>query len=308
MSLYKGDITTENVDVIVNAANVDLQHVGGVANAILKKGGKAIEDESRRIIRERGPLRDGDAVVTKSGKLSCKMVVHAVGPMWKSVEATKSKKLLRRACLNSLLETEKLKMTSIALPGIGSGIYGIPKNVCAQVMFDAVDEFVRQGDPKSKTVTDIRIVDIDDPTVQAFAKEFITRYGDNQERRTSGEGSATLSSAGAEGGSSKASTSRPKRGKNKNRKVPDSGRPTTNSDEPAGEGQHNRTSIGRSPADTDHPLVASSPPSSTLYSSAVKGGNGGNDGKSSNGAGGGKPEEKEEGKRTAYKHCYWSRS
>ena len=300
MSLYKGDITTEKVDVIVNAANVDLQHVGGVANAILKKGGKAIEDESRRIIRQRGPLRDGDAVVTKSGKLSCKVVVHAVGPMWNAVEAKKSKKLLRRACLNSLLETEKLTMTSIALPAIGSGIYGIPKNVCAQVMFDAVDQFVRQGDPKSKTVTDIRIVDIDDPTVQAFAKEFITRYGDNQEKKAPGEGSATLSSAGTEGGSFKAPILRPRRGKNKNRNVPDSGRPIANPREPAREGQHHRTSIGRSADDNGLSSVASFPPSSTSYSNALKGGKGANDGKSSKGGGGGKPEEKEEGKRTAY--------
>ena len=298
MSLYKGDITTEKVDVIVNAANGDLKHVGGVANAILKKGGKTIEDESRRIIREQGPLRDGDAVVTKSGNLSCKVVVHAVGPIWNTVEAKKSKQLLRRACLNSLLETEKLKMTSIALPAIGSGIYGIPKNVCAQVMFDAVDQFVRQGDPKSKTVTDIRIVDIDDPTVQAFAKEFIARFGDNQERRTPGEGSATLSLAGTEGGSSKAPNSRPKRGKNKNRNVSGSGRPTGNPHEPAREDQRHRTSS--SAADNDHPLSGSSPPSFTSYSTAVKGGKGGNDGKSSKGAGGSKSEEKEEGKMTAY--------
>lgn len=271
-----------------------------VAKAILEKGGKTIADESRRIIRERGPLRDGEAVATKSGKLSCKVVVHAVGPMWKAVETKKSKQLLRRACLNSFLETEKLKMTSIALPAIGSGIYGIPKNVCAQVMFDTVDQFVRQGDPKSKTVTDIRIVDIDDPTVQAFAKEFIARYGYNQEGRTPGEGSATLLSAGTEGGSSKASTSRPKRGENKNRQVRDSGRPTTKPHEPAREGQHNRISIGSSPAFIDHPLVGSSPPSSTSYSSVVKGGKGGNDGKSSKGACGGKSEEMKEGKRTAY--------
>ena len=266
----------------------------------MKRGGKTIEDESRRIIRERGPLRDGDAVVTKSGKLSCKVVVHAVGPIWNVAEAKKSKQILRRACLNSLFETSKLKMTSIALPAIGSGIYGIPKNACAQVMFDAVDEFVRQGDPKSKTVTDIRIVDIDDPTVQAFAKEFITRYGDNQERRTPGEDSATLSSAGNEGGSSKAPNLRPRRGKNKNRNVSDSGRPTANPHEPAREGQHHRTSIGRSSDDNDLPLVASFPPSSASYSNAVKGDMGGNDGKSPKGGAGGKPEEKEEGKRTAY--------
>ena len=299
LSVYKGDITREKVDVIVNAANENLQHVGGVAEAILEKGGKAIEDESRRIMRERGPLSDGDVVVTRPGKLSCKVVVHAVGPMWKSVGAKKSKPLLRCACINSLLETEKLKMTSIALPAIGSGIYGMPKNVCAQVMFDAVDQFVRQGDPKKKTITDIRLVDIDDPSVQAFSKEFIARYGDNREGRSPGEGSSSLPSAGtAEGGSNTAPRSR--RGKNKYSSMPNSDRPTVNANESWRESQHHQTSFGSLSADKDHPLSASSPPSPTSYSSAVKGGKDGNDGKSSKGGGGSKTEEMEEGKRTAY--------
>jgi len=68
-------------------------------------------------------------------------------------------------------------MTSIALPAIGSGSLGMPKDECARVMFDAVVEFVKQGNPKKKTITDIRFVNIDDPSVQAFKTEFISRFG-----------------------------------------------------------------------------------------------------------------------------------
>ena len=171
MSVYKGDITNEKVDAIVNAANTDLIHAGGVAKAILDRGGKKIKEESQFIIKKRGVLKDGEAVHTKSGNLPCKAVVHAVGPRWDVVGSTNSRKILRRACLNSFYESEKLKMTSIALPAIGSGIYGMPKDVCAEVMFDAVEEFVTKGDPKKKTITDIRFVNIDDPSVQAFMKE-----------------------------------------------------------------------------------------------------------------------------------------
>ena len=213
MSVYKGDITKEKVDVIVNAANGALQHDGGVARAIADKGGRKIKEESRVIIRNRGVLKDGEAVTTNSGNLPCKAVVHAVGPRWDDVGSPKSEKILRLACLNSFFETQKLNMTSIALPAIGSGMYGMPKDVCAEVMFDAVDEFVRQGDPKKKKITDIRLVNIDDPSVQAFGKEFITRYGENRETKTSGGGSSSLSPTGAEGGSSTKPPSRLNRSK-----------------------------------------------------------------------------------------------
>ena len=269
LSVYKGDITNEKVDVIVNAANRELDHIGGVAKAILDKGGQTIQKESWAIIKQRGSkLKDGDAVTTKSGKLPCKAVVHAVGPKWFDVGSVNGKKILRRACLNSFLETQKLKMTSIALPAIGSGIYGMPKDVCAEVMFDAVDEFVRQGDPKKKTITDIRFVNIDDLTVQAFGNEFMTRHGNNCEKKTTREGSTRLSPTGAEGGSS--TGSRSNLGKNCNRNIPSNNRSTTNPRDVEAR-QHHHTSFVSS-ANTDHPLSAAgySTSPNASYSGTVK--------------------------------------
>ena len=113
LSVYKGDITNEKVDVIVNASNRELDHTGGVAKAILDKGGQTIQKESWAITKQRGSkLKDGDAVTTKSGKLLCKAVVHVVGPKWFDVGSVNSKKILRRACFNSFFESQKLNMTS----------------------------------------------------------------------------------------------------------------------------------------------------------------------------------------------------
>ena len=223
MSVYKDDITKQRVDVIVNAANRELQHDEGVAAAILAKGGRTINEESQAIIRTRGFLKDGEAVVTNSGKLPCKAVLHAVGPRWNDVDTKKSKKILRRACLNIFAETEKRDLTSMALPAIGTGIHRMPKGVCAEVMFDALDEFVRQGDAKKKKITDIRFVNRDDPLVQAFSKEFKKRYDDDpesysREKETGGGTSGRSSStAGAVGGRSTVSFSRLNRGRGQSR-------------------------------------------------------------------------------------------
>ena len=127
----------------------------------------------------------------------------------------------------------------------------MPKDVCTEVMFDAVDEFVRQGDSKKKTVTDIRFVNIDDLTVQAFGNEFMARHGNNCEKKITREGSIRLSPTGAEGGSS--TGSRLNLGKNCNRNMPSNNRSTT---------------IGSS-ANIDHPLSASGH-SDASYSCAVK--------------------------------------
>ena len=83
MSVYKGDLTSERVDVIVNAANNRLRHDGDVAKTILDRGGKATEVESNKIIAKRGSLKAGKAVITSSGYLPCKKVVHAVGPVFR---------------------------------------------------------------------------------------------------------------------------------------------------------------------------------------------------------------------------------
>ena len=185
VSVKKGDLTSERVDAIVNPANNHLRHERGVAKAILDKGGKVIETESNKIVAKRKSLKDGDAVLTSSGKLPCKRVVHAVGPDFRLAGLTQSRILLRRACLNSLIIAQECKTTSIALPAIGSGSYGMLKEECAKVMFNAVEEFVKQGKPNKKTITDIRFVNIDDLSVEAFRTEFISRYASVQSRSRS---------------------------------------------------------------------------------------------------------------------------
>ena len=82
IQLVKGDITDLEVDAIVNAANKWLKHGGGVAAAIVRKGGEIIQKESNKIISEYGPLEVGDAVITTAGKLKVKAVIHTVGPVY----------------------------------------------------------------------------------------------------------------------------------------------------------------------------------------------------------------------------------
>ena len=181
ISVYQGDITEERVEAIVNAANEWLSHAAGVAGAIISKGRHVIDRESSDIIKTRGSVKVGEAVHTSSGNLPCKYVIHAVGPEWRKDGAKKCRKLLRAACLNSLSVAEELEVESIALPAISSGIYGMPKEVCAEVMFDAVEEYSTQLVPQQGfAVTDVRFVNIDDATVKVFREEFVKRYGSSQ--------------------------------------------------------------------------------------------------------------------------------
>ena len=181
-SLYQGDITEERVDAIVNAANEWLQHGGGVAAAIVRKGGRQIEEESRRIIlnRNRLPLNVGDAVYTKGGHLSCRYVIHTVGPRWNDYDRQRSISLLRRACMESLYLAAELKLSSIALPAISSGIFGMPKSICAQVMFKSMEEFSSSTDAELTTLRDVRIVIIDHQTISVFQEEFLKRYASQE--------------------------------------------------------------------------------------------------------------------------------
>lgn len=140
--LVKGDITRLKVDAIVNAANSWLRHEGGVAAAIVKAGGKVIQEESRKIVEQNGPVKVGEAVYTTAGSLEAKYVIHTVGPrMGEGDEDWK----LRNAVLNSLKLAERLGLSSIAFPAISTGLFGYPKDRCARVMLNAVKEYISSG-------------------------------------------------------------------------------------------------------------------------------------------------------------------
>lgn len=135
-----GDITEYSTDVIVNAANEDLQHSGGVAWAIANKGGSVIEEDSTQHVRRSGKVDSGDSwLTTKTGHLPCKALVHAVGPRWTGSRKQKEVALLYKACKTSLEKSHKYR--SITFPAISSGIYGFPIELCADTMVRAAIEF-----------------------------------------------------------------------------------------------------------------------------------------------------------------------
>ena len=176
--VYQGDIAEENADAIVNPANEELRHSGGAAQAILKRGGKTIQDESDDIMkRRRRPLQPGDVEITTRGKLPCKFVVHAVGPRWLKHSEVECRRLLQKAVGKSLNIASQNQAQTIALPAISAGLFGVPVKICAEVLFETVEEFAKAPADLGK-VQEIRFVNIDRETTQVFQKEMRKRYGD----------------------------------------------------------------------------------------------------------------------------------
>ncbi|MCH7757462.1 MAG: macro domain-containing protein [Thaumarchaeota archaeon] len=161
--LVKGDITKRNVDAIVNAANSYLKHGGGVARAIVRKGGAIIQEESDKI----DYVSVGSVAITTGGRLPCKSVIHAVGPqMGEGDEDHK----LKSAVENILkLATEK-KFRSISMPAISSGIFGFPKDRCAKILIDESKKFVKENQGTSIQLVEFCIYD--DETYNHFKHEF----------------------------------------------------------------------------------------------------------------------------------------
>jgi O-acetyl-ADP-ribose deacetylase (regulator of RNase III) len=136
LELVEGDITELDTDAIVNAANAQLVLGGGVAGAIRRKGGPAIQAECDRI----GGTFVGGAVLTTGGKLKARHVIHAVGP--RMGEGDEDRKL-RDATLNSLKLADQHGLKSLAFPAISTGIFGFPLDRCAQIMLIAAIEHLR---------------------------------------------------------------------------------------------------------------------------------------------------------------------
>ena len=180
LCVYQEDITITRVDVIVNAANSWLNHDGGVAKSIQDKGGRQIYDESRAIMFSRSgrPIAVGDAVITRAGQLHCSAVIHTVGPIWGQQNNDRSILLLHTAVIKSLRLAASQGMRSIAFPAISSGSFGMPKELSARAMFDAVVEYSRSVEARQFLLCDIRFVNIDLPTVDVFKKEFVKRFGE----------------------------------------------------------------------------------------------------------------------------------
>jgi O-acetyl-ADP-ribose deacetylase len=144
LELARGDLTRETVDAIVNAANSELAGGGGVDGAIHRGGGPSILEECRRIRKERGPLPPGAAVLTTSGHLPCRHVIHTVGPIWRGGGADEAAVLARcyRSCLALAAERG---LGSLAFPSVSTGAYGYPIEAAAGVALRVVTDALQAG-------------------------------------------------------------------------------------------------------------------------------------------------------------------
>ncbi len=164
-----GDITEESVDAIVNAANENLKHGGGVAAAIVEKGGYVIQRESDEIVMKYGHVKTGNAVVTSAGRLKAKYVIHAVGPIWHGGGMGEDN-LLYSALYSSLLRAYELGIKSISIPAISTGIFGFPKTRAVGIFVSAIKDFIDSH--QSGKLKNIRICNIDLKTAKIFNTKF----------------------------------------------------------------------------------------------------------------------------------------
>ena len=171
LQIVQGDITTEKVDAIVNAANEHLQHGGGVAWAISKTGGPTIQKESDIWIREHGPVSHAQPAWTSGGFLPAKYVIHAVGPVWGDGDEDKK---LSEAVTGSLHVADELKCSSVAMPAISTGIFGFPKDRAARIMFAAIEKYL-EGNPSTLKV--VKLTLFDQTTVDVFIKSWHEKWG-----------------------------------------------------------------------------------------------------------------------------------
>jgi O-acetyl-ADP-ribose deacetylase (regulator of RNase III) len=163
LRVVRGDLTVETTDAIVNAANERLMHGGGVAGAISRNSGGLVQEESDAWVREHGPVETGSAAITRAGRLPAAYVIHAVGPVWGSGNEEEK---LSSAVYSALSLADSHEIKSISIPGISSGIFGGPKDICARVITQSALDYVAQNTETG--LAEIRFCNIDEATALAF--------------------------------------------------------------------------------------------------------------------------------------------
>ena len=151
LHILQSDITQLTVDAIVNAANSSLMGGGGVDGAIHRAGGPVILEECRKIIARQGGCKTGEAVITTSGNMPAKFVIHTVGPVWNGGNNEEADKL-SNCYKNSLRLAVENNCRTVAFPNISTGIYGYPKKQAAGVAVTAVKDFIKDNNTLDKVI------------------------------------------------------------------------------------------------------------------------------------------------------------
>ena len=160
VEVRQGDLTTQDVDAIVNAANNELELGGGVAGAIARAGGPTIQAECRTI----GSIEVGEAAITGGGRLRARHVIHAASMRLGGRTTAES---LRRSTRRSLEIADQRGLHSIAFPAIGTGIAHFPMPECARIMIEEVVTLA----PAATSLREVRFVLFGDDAESAFRSE-----------------------------------------------------------------------------------------------------------------------------------------
>jgi len=166
--LCQGDITLEDVDAVVNAANAQLRHGGGVAAAIARRAGPLLDEESRQWVRQHGPVTHTTPAITTAGSMPARHVIHAVGPIWG--DGNEERKLADTITSTLALAAQQ-NLISIAFPAISTGIYGFPKELAAPIFFNSIQAFFRSA-KEPVSLKEVKIVLYDQPTLDVFLTAF----------------------------------------------------------------------------------------------------------------------------------------
>jgi len=162
--VVRGNLLEEPVDGVVNAANGRLAHGGGVAAILARAAGPALQAESDRVVRQRGTLPTGSAVLTGAGRLPFKGVVHAIGPrQGEGDEAA----LLLRALGAAFEQANAAGWNSLAFPAVSSGIFAVPLEICARAYVRAARDWLARG----AALQTLRLCLRDQPVIDAVLAE-----------------------------------------------------------------------------------------------------------------------------------------
>jgi O-acetyl-ADP-ribose deacetylase len=174
LSIIQGDLTLQDTDAIVNAANSGLMGGGGVDGAIHRAGGPAILEECRKIVEKQGRLPPGQAVITSGGRMKARHVIHTVGPIWAG-GGQHEPELLASAYRESLRLAAANNLTSVSFPSISTGAYGYPIDPAARIALKEVNTFLS----RSSSVKEVVFVLYGETNFKAYEAALAEMVGKN---------------------------------------------------------------------------------------------------------------------------------